>query len=198
MVESHFFGPSAGTMNTLTPCAACKLLRRKCAEECPFSPYFSPHEPHKFAAVHKVFGASNVSKMLMIYASVLRSNYFSKRSFYCCRWTYLYMFFFLLFIVNYVGSAKSWFGQQSGLWSKLEADRPDTWVHGCMGAVSALQQQIQSLLAELDAVRTVMMRHKFRESTTSNSISSCTSAPCFSFFLGACFDCCCITTTRDS
>ncbi|KAF8085706.1 hypothetical protein N665_0650s0019 [Sinapis alba] len=54
-----------GTLNTITPCAACKLLRRRCAQECPFSPYFSPHEPHKFASVHKVFGASNVSKMLM-------------------------------------------------------------------------------------------------------------------------------------
>lgn len=54
------------TLNTVTPCAACKLLRRRCAQECPFSPYFSPHEPQKFASVHKVFGASNVSKMLMV------------------------------------------------------------------------------------------------------------------------------------
>lgn len=59
--------PPLGTpLNTITPCAACKLLRRRCAEECPFSPYFSPHEPQKFAAVHKVFGASNVSKLLMV------------------------------------------------------------------------------------------------------------------------------------
>lgn len=58
-------GP-AGALNTITPCAACKLLRRRCAQECPFSPYFSPHEPNKFASVHKVFGASNVSKMLMV------------------------------------------------------------------------------------------------------------------------------------
>lgn len=56
-----------GTLNTITPCAACKLLRRRCAQECPFSPYFSPHEPQKFASVHKVFGASNVSKLLMVY-----------------------------------------------------------------------------------------------------------------------------------
>ncbi|KAH9611238.1 hypothetical protein KSS87_018054 [Heliosperma pusillum] len=55
-----------GILNTITPCAACKLLRRRCAQECPFSPYFSPHEPHKFASVHKVFGASNVSKLLMV------------------------------------------------------------------------------------------------------------------------------------
>lgn len=58
-------GP-VGTLNTITPCAACKLLRRRCAQECPFSPYFPPHEPQKFASVHKVFGASNVSKLLMV------------------------------------------------------------------------------------------------------------------------------------
>ncbi|KAL8552292.1 hypothetical protein ACS0TY_001114 [Phlomoides rotata] len=48
----HMLGGS-GTLNTVTPCAACKLLRRRCAQECPFSPYFSPHEPHKFASIHK-------------------------------------------------------------------------------------------------------------------------------------------------
>ncbi|CAD6334509.1 unnamed protein product [Miscanthus lutarioriparius] len=57
-------GPGSA-LNTITPCAACKLLRRRCAQECPFLPYFSPLEPHKFATVHKVFGASNVSKMLL-------------------------------------------------------------------------------------------------------------------------------------
>ncbi|CAH2060039.1 unnamed protein product [Thlaspi arvense] len=64
-IRRHVAVPPGTTLNTVTPCAACKLLRRRCAEECPFSPYFSPHEPHKFAAVHKVFGASNVSKMLL-------------------------------------------------------------------------------------------------------------------------------------
>ncbi|KAJ7969249.1 LOB domain protein [Quillaja saponaria] len=49
---------------TNSPCAACKLLRRKCAESCVFAPYFPADEPHKFANVHKVFGASNVNKML--------------------------------------------------------------------------------------------------------------------------------------
>ncbi|KZV25756.1 LOB domain protein 12 [Dorcoceras hygrometricum] len=46
------------------PCASCKLLRRRCSKDCVFAPYFPPDEPHKFAMVHKVFGASNVSKML--------------------------------------------------------------------------------------------------------------------------------------
>ncbi|PHU15477.1 LOB domain-containing protein 6 [Capsicum chinense] len=47
-----------------SPCAACKFLRRKCLPDCIFAPYFPPEEPHKFANVHKIFGASNVSKLL--------------------------------------------------------------------------------------------------------------------------------------
>ncbi|KAJ8553049.1 hypothetical protein K7X08_020442 [Anisodus acutangulus] len=49
---------------TSSPCASCKLLRRRCAKDCIFAPYFPPDDPHKFAIVHKVFGASNISKML--------------------------------------------------------------------------------------------------------------------------------------
>ncbi|XP_057772715.1 LOB domain-containing protein 4-like [Salvia miltiorrhiza] len=46
------------------PCAACKHLRRRCTEDCLFLPYFPAAEPEKFMAVHRVFGASNISKML--------------------------------------------------------------------------------------------------------------------------------------
>ncbi|TYI26479.1 hypothetical protein E1A91_A05G114900v1 [Gossypium mustelinum] len=51
-------------MRSCSPCAACKLLRRRCAEDCIFAPYFPSQDPHRFAIVHKVFGASNVSKAL--------------------------------------------------------------------------------------------------------------------------------------
>lgn len=47
-----------------SPCAACKFLRRKCTQECVFAPYFPPDQPRKFENVHKVFGASNVAKLL--------------------------------------------------------------------------------------------------------------------------------------
>ncbi|PNX75106.1 LOB domain-containing protein 12-like, partial [Trifolium pratense] len=33
-------------------------------QECIFAPYFPSDDPRKFAIVHKVFGASNISKML--------------------------------------------------------------------------------------------------------------------------------------
>ncbi|KAG5556219.1 hypothetical protein RHGRI_006733 [Rhododendron griersonianum] len=48
------------------PCGACKFLRRKCMSGCIFAPHFGTDQgAARFAAVHKVFGASNVSKLLL-------------------------------------------------------------------------------------------------------------------------------------
>ncbi|XVF32424.1 hypothetical protein REPUB_Repub17cG0081500 [Reevesia pubescens] len=61
-------GSGTGTAATGTgsPCGACKFLRRKCSSDCIFAPYFSSEQgPARFAAIHKVFGASNVSKLLL-------------------------------------------------------------------------------------------------------------------------------------
>ncbi|XP_058110571.1 LOB domain-containing protein 15-like isoform X2 [Magnolia sinica] len=133
MGRRHLLGPP-GTLNTITPCAACKLLRRRCAQECPFSPYFSPHEPQKFASVHKVFGASNVSKMLMEVPESQRADAANS----------------LVYEAN------------------VRLRDP---VYGCMGAISALQQQVQSLQAELNAVRAEILKYKYRE-TSANIIPS--------------------------
>ncbi|TKY65603.1 LOB domain-containing protein 31 [Spatholobus suberectus] len=48
------------------PCGACKFLRRKCVKGCIFAPYFdsSDQGTAHFGAVHRVFGASNASKLL--------------------------------------------------------------------------------------------------------------------------------------
>ncbi|KAI3815968.1 hypothetical protein L1987_15652 [Smallanthus sonchifolius] len=45
-------------------CAACKLMKRRCTSDCLLAPYFQADEPKKYAKVHKVFGASNVTKIL--------------------------------------------------------------------------------------------------------------------------------------
>ncbi|XP_004491050.1 LOB domain-containing protein 15-like [Cicer arietinum] len=116
----------SGTLNTTTPCAACKLLRRRCAQECPFSPYFSPHEPQKFASVHKIFGASNVSKMLMEVSENQRADAANS----------------LVYEAN------------------VRLRDP---VYGCMGAISSLQQQVQSLLSELNAIREEIHKYKLIE-----------------------------------
>ncbi|KAM7276919.1 hypothetical protein ACFE04_018785 [Oxalis oulophora] len=123
------------SLNTITPCAACKLLRRRCAQECPFSPYFSPHEPHKFSSVHKVFGASNVSKMLLEVPESQRADAANS----------------LVYEAN------------------VRLRDP---VYGCMGAISALQQQLQSLQAELNLVRAEILKYKYREAEANlNSIT---------------------------
>ncbi|KAG2405885.1 LOB domain-containing protein [Vigna angularis] len=57
---------NGGSNGSGSPCGACKFLRRKCAADCIFAPYFcSEQGPARFAAIHKVFGASNVSKLLL-------------------------------------------------------------------------------------------------------------------------------------
>ncbi|XP_042516590.1 LOB domain-containing protein 1-like [Macadamia integrifolia] len=56
--------PPAPPPLVIRPCGACKVLRRRCVATCILAPYFPPTQPLKFLAVHKVFGASNVSKFL--------------------------------------------------------------------------------------------------------------------------------------
>ncbi|KAL8218235.1 hypothetical protein R6Q57_021608 [Mikania cordata] len=48
----------------VSPCAACKILRRRCTDKCMLAPYFPPTDPLKFIVAHRVFGASNIIKLL--------------------------------------------------------------------------------------------------------------------------------------
>ncbi|KAI4322226.1 hypothetical protein L6164_021937 [Bauhinia variegata] len=57
-----------------SPCAACKILRRRCAEKCVLAPYFPPTEPAKFTIAHRVFGASNIIKSLQELPEAQRAN----------------------------------------------------------------------------------------------------------------------------
>uniref|UniRef100_A0A0D9ZTL9 LOB domain-containing protein n=1 Tax=Oryza glumipatula TaxID=40148 RepID=A0A0D9ZTL9_9ORYZ len=41
------------TTVVLSPCAACKILRRRCVDRCVLAPYFPPTEPHKFTTAHR-------------------------------------------------------------------------------------------------------------------------------------------------
>ncbi|XP_057837306.1 LOB domain-containing protein 11 [Cryptomeria japonica] len=47
-----------------SPCAACKMQRKKCRDNCLLAPYFPQNNPQKFLLVHKVFGTGNVIKLL--------------------------------------------------------------------------------------------------------------------------------------
>jgi len=48
------------------PCAACRMLRRRCDSKCVLAPYFPTNEVENFAVVHRVFGASNVVRMIQV------------------------------------------------------------------------------------------------------------------------------------
>ncbi|GAB4850237.1 hypothetical protein Ancab_029533 [Ancistrocladus abbreviatus] len=45
-------------------CAACKHQRKKCTEKCILAPFFPADRIREFQAVHKVFGVSNVQKIV--------------------------------------------------------------------------------------------------------------------------------------
>ncbi|KAG5029798.1 hypothetical protein AAZX31_05G177100 [Glycine max] len=55
-------------------CAACKNQRRKCSSDCIFFPYFPANDPQRFACVHRIYGGSNVGKMLQQIPPYLREQ----------------------------------------------------------------------------------------------------------------------------
>ncbi|XP_019241651.1 PREDICTED: proteasome subunit alpha type-1-like [Nicotiana attenuata] len=62
--------PSSPPVVPITPCAACKILCRRCIDKCVLAPYFPPTEPLKFTTAHRVFGASNIIKSLQANARI--------------------------------------------------------------------------------------------------------------------------------
>ncbi|CAL5211312.1 unnamed protein product [Lathyrus oleraceus] len=59
----------------MSPCAACKILRRRCSpDKCVLAPYFPPTDPAKFTIAHRVFGASNIIKFLQELPEAQRSD----------------------------------------------------------------------------------------------------------------------------
>ncbi|KAJ8755733.1 hypothetical protein K2173_024277 [Erythroxylum novogranatense] len=50
--------------STNQACAACKYQRRKCAPDCILAPYFPPDRQRQFRNSHKLFGVSNITKII--------------------------------------------------------------------------------------------------------------------------------------
>ncbi|CAN4088161.1 unnamed protein product [Withania somnifera] len=49
---------------TSQACAACKYQRRRCISACPLAPYFPADQPKMFQNAHRLFGVSNILKIL--------------------------------------------------------------------------------------------------------------------------------------
>ncbi|XP_031248339.1 LOB domain-containing protein 2 [Pistacia vera] len=55
---------NSATSSVQSACAACKHQRKKCNEECKLAAYFPADRSREFQAVHRVFGVSNVTKIV--------------------------------------------------------------------------------------------------------------------------------------
>ncbi|GLJ33780.1 hypothetical protein SUGI_0679000 [Cryptomeria japonica] len=54
----------AKRQRTSVSCAACRLTRKKCSEDCILAPHFPAYDPDKFTVVHRVYGTNNIVKLL--------------------------------------------------------------------------------------------------------------------------------------
>ncbi|CAB4301490.1 unnamed protein product [Prunus armeniaca] len=143
MGRRHMLGPP-GTLNTITPCAACKLLRRRCAQECPlFSLLLSPRTPKVRLRPQGLWCQQRLQDAheSLVPIQTLQCRYFAA--------------------VQEVPESQRADAANSLVYEANVRLRDP--VYGCMGAISALQQQVQSLQAELNAVRGEILKYKYRE-----------------------------------
>ncbi|KAM0878097.1 hypothetical protein ACQ4PT_032495 [Festuca glaucescens] len=121
VADGRAAGRQGGSPPSTPPCAACKMLRRRCSPGCVFAPYFPAAEPHRFACVHKVFGASNISKLLQEVPVEQRGDAVSS----------------LVYEAN---------------------ARVRDPIYGCVGAITSLQRQVESLQTQLALAQAEMVR----------------------------------------
>ncbi|XP_071706102.1 LOB domain-containing protein 2 [Rutidosis leptorrhynchoides] len=55
---------TTANMAGVPACASCRHQRKKCTEKCILAPFFPAEKTQDFQAVHKVFGVSNVTKLV--------------------------------------------------------------------------------------------------------------------------------------
>lgn len=69
VLEAPLSAPSPPPITTtngggVPACASCRHQRKKCTEKCILAPFFPAEKTHEFQAVHKIFGVSNVTKLV--------------------------------------------------------------------------------------------------------------------------------------
>ncbi|XP_073114991.1 uncharacterized protein [Elaeis guineensis] len=61
----HRHRPSSATSQPATQaCAACKYQRRRCNPDCTLAPYFPADQQRQFLNAHRLFGVSNILKII--------------------------------------------------------------------------------------------------------------------------------------
>ncbi|KAG9450379.1 hypothetical protein H6P81_010344 [Aristolochia fimbriata] len=102
---------------TSQACAACKYQRRKCSSDCALAKYFPADQPKLFQNAHKLFGVSNILKILKTVDPTQK------------------------------GEAMKSIIAQANI-------RDKSPVHGCLGFIVHLQNQVQQAEQELEFVNT--------------------------------------------
>ncbi|KAD7116823.1 hypothetical protein R6Q59_016022 [Mikania micrantha] len=64
VLEGTPFASPPPTTTGVPACASCRHQRKKCTEKCVLAPFFPAEKSQDFQAVHKVFGVSNVTKLV--------------------------------------------------------------------------------------------------------------------------------------
>ncbi|KAK4776217.1 hypothetical protein SAY87_024178 [Trapa incisa] len=118
-------------------CAACKYLRRRCPQDCIFSPHFPSSNPQRFAYVHRIYGASNVGKMLERIA-LLKLDGFENDQ-------------------RVPEFERSHVADSLHFEAKCRIEDP---VYGCVGFISRLEHQIHSIESEIAMTRALMMMYE--------------------------------------
>lgn len=60
----HQNNVTVARVNSTQACAACKYQRRKCPPDCILAPYFPHDRQRQFHNAHKLFGVSNITKII--------------------------------------------------------------------------------------------------------------------------------------
>lgn len=153
--------PNPLGMSNSTRCAACRYLRRRCTEDCVLAPYFPSTHPDRFACVHRIFGASNVSRMLQVLPYRLPSSSRIAPS------------LILEHILNNGDHRLSFAviqlvpveqrGQAADSIAYEAYWRMRDPVYGCVGIITRLQQEIQASQRELAETRALVAMNAAEE-----------------------------------
>lgn len=124
-------------------CAACKYLRRRCPSDCIFSHYFPANDPQRFVCVHKIYGASNVAKMLQVLLNQI---------FQICAYTFCFCFYICIWPFSFQQLPANLRAEAADSLSFEARHRVEDPVYGCVGIIHRLHEQIHN--AETQLART--------------------------------------------
>ncbi|GJM96863.1 hypothetical protein PR202_ga13735 [Eleusine coracana subsp. coracana] len=146
MSSSMNANTEAGAGNPGRRCAACKNQRRKCSQDCILAPYFPATDPQRYACVQRIFGASNIARVLQ----ALGNDHFSLNE--TCGMIFALAEQWRVPSLSFL-RVQSLPVQERGKAADTMAmeayRRVQDPVYGCAGVIARLQEEIRAVQSEL-------------------------------------------------